>query len=86
MKLSEVLTGPETWCYGWGSEGRYCLLQALSKIVDGPVMSHAHPENQRLQRVLGTHNIVAWNDASARTWDEVASVVDAYDRDRLLNP
>ena len=34
----------------------------------------------------GGFNVIAWNNAPGRTWEEVASVVEAYDRDRLLNP
>jgi hypothetical protein len=30
-------------------------------------------------------NIPRWNDAPERTWDDIDTVVAAYDRDRMLN-
>jgi hypothetical protein len=103
MKLSEILTGPETWCQGRykTEDGRMCLEGAVAAIIgidlgreyevktDELFAAHASPEMDRLRKVLecrAGEDIHVWNDVPERTWDEVAAVVEAYDRDRLLNP
>jgi hypothetical protein len=85
MKLAEVLTGPDVWCKGKHREGvKYCLQGAVLMLE----RNHEDPGHTltRLIRVLGTEGIANWNDEPERTWEEVAAVVEAYDRDRMLNP
>lgn len=95
MKLAEILTGPETWCQGMfrSADGRHCLvgaLQALHGIRPGnkwPEWFSAEMDRmRRLTQLQGWADVAWWNDHRFRTWDEVATVVDAYDRDRMLNP
>ena len=90
-KLAEVLTGPETWAQGFAHrEGTYCLVTALWMLHDDTGTPDA--EFLRMQRVIHAQGAPkytsswVWNDEPGRTWEEVASVVEAYDRDRMLNP
>jgi hypothetical protein len=93
-KLSEILTGSETWMRGRSHDGagRRCLIVALWALHGRPLVS----EIERAERAVeacgflipdGTawqHPLAAWNDAPERTWEDVARVVEVYDRDRLL--
>ena len=93
-KLAEILTGPDTWTKGrFRFDGRICLVQALAQLHHvNPKAIGAHPEYERLERVIGlgterglpSPGISWWNDAPERTWDDVERAVEAYDRDRLL--
>lgn len=89
MKLAEILTGPETWGKGFRrKDGHYCLLGALSQLLHGTAygaIAADHPEYLRLNRVIGAE-AMPWNDDPARTWEEIQTVRDEYDRDRMLNP
>lgn len=92
MKLAEILSGPDTWCQRQFHRGanQSCLMGALMRLSLAEV-AEGRPEDPlgldaRLTRVLGTRHIIQWNDTYGRTWDEVAAVVEAFDRDRLLNP
>ena len=85
-KLSEILTGPETWCQHISTSGpRHCLLGAVMRLTDGRSAYEREREYDRLRQICGKET-GEWNDAPERTWDEVAAVVSAYDTDRLLNP
>jgi hypothetical protein len=90
MKLAEILSGPETWCQGAVRHGdRRCLAGALFKLHGARLgQKYWIAELWRLARIAGVERqeVGKWNDAPGRTWDEVAAVVDAYDRDRMLNP
>ena len=101
MKLSEVLTGPETWQQGSLDNGRQrCLIGALQFISGLESFTKYLLETQRLTRMIQAEygpivdvveearigQIMCWNDARGRTWEEIAHVVEAYDRDRMLNP
>lgn len=89
MKLSEVLWGKEAWCQGAPvtKDGRICLMEAVYRVTqdedDGP-----HGESpfsrggERLSRIIGTGLIGVWNDS--HTWEEVAAVIEEYDRLTLL--
>lgn len=102
MKLAEILTGPETWqAKGWGQGQRRCLVNALHTLLQGadgpiaweidrliavieattgrPVPTVTSPDGQTHKK-----SVARWNDQA--TWDEAQAVVDAYDRDRMLNP
>ena len=98
-KLAEILTGPDTWTQGTlhNGHGRRCLIGALIAAVGAPGHSKFLLEEQRLRRAIareygplpktpGLSPIATWNDTAGRTWEEVARVVEAYDRERLLNP
>ena len=37
-------------------------------------------------RFSPSDGIAHWQDAKERTWDDIVPVIEAYDRDRLLNP
>lgn len=94
MKLGEVLTGPETWCQHsyrqWDGPTvatrnyRRCLLGGL-QAVHGVATSHQLPEaawvrlSQAIFEVGESCDIIGWNDAPGRTWEEVAQVVARYD-------
>ena len=96
MKLAEILTGPETWCQDEYSDGsRVCLLGAVRVLIPGWQdigTRDTNPEVARMYRAIeSAHDarpqfISDWNDSRDRTWDEIAAVVDAYDRDRMLSP
>jgi predicted methyltransferase len=101
-KLAEVLSGPDTWCQGELMSNRptlrRCLVGAILACFQEqpiPVMQWTAiqcSELNRMRRIIndlfGTdfNTIAEWQDAPDRTWDEIALVVDAYDRDRMLNP
>jgi hypothetical protein len=98
MKLAEILSGPETWWQGNfhcpADASRMCLEAGFFHLTRIEAWDPAQLEHeyQRLERLMPKHldltraAIPAWNDESTRTWEDVAAVVDAYDRDRLLNP
>lgn len=83
MKLSEVLWGPEVWCQGElvTMDNRHCLIGALDATKP--------PDRQaawlRLYNLVGSSSPMGWNDAHTRTWEEVAAVVDEYDRLTMLD-
>lgn len=91
MKLSEVLWGPEVW--GKNSyrptESKMCLVAAMSvveRVRDGHISFSAE---RRMLRAIGIPigiqgGVSIWNDAPARTWDEVAAVISEYDRLTML--
>lgn len=87
----EILSGPETWCRGWTArDGQaQCLFRALTQLHGGSAPGR---EVERLRHAMdlpagnSMSGIAIWNDVPGRTWDEVAAVVEAYDRDRMLNP
>jgi hypothetical protein len=93
MKLAEILTGPEMWCQRsyHRHDGRMCLVGGTEALFGG-TSSLPHGEYTRLLHAIRAvdsgwvEGVASWNDEAGRTWDEVAAVVDAYDRDRLLNP
>ncbi len=94
MKLAEILSGPETWCQGslHTTDTQHCLMGALDELLrDEPREAVRLREWRRLAALLGRaggagQHILTWNDDPRRTWEDVAAVVEAFDRDRLLNP
>ena len=87
MKLAEILSGPEKWTKGiYKQSGRFCLMGAIWQTVVSRDYETLRSERHRAERLIGENCAEMWNDAPERTWEEVATVVEAYDRDRLLNP
>jgi hypothetical protein len=95
MKLSEILTGPETWCQETytDEQGRVCIMEALRVLSEAERWDsdRSARERKRLAAIIGgktvtSDQIAAWNDVRRRTWEQIMEVRDAYDRDRLLNP
>lgn len=95
MKLAEILSGPETWCQGWFVRGSsVCLVGALQKMFTGDPEDDSLLPSREVMRLGKAMRLVdrtaghipTWNDDPKRSWEEVAAVVEAYDRDRLLNP
>jgi len=91
MKLAEILTGPEAWCQRKLFDGRRWCLIGATQMLCGTTLGF--DDVVRLHRVLADagfdlrgQSIPDWNDAPERTWDDIARVVEAYDRDRMLNP
>ena len=84
-KLAEILTGPETWCQIKLHDGeRRCLLGAMFVCGDFNLDRMLDVIRRETGRYYTA--VIEWNDDPKRTWEEVAAVVAAYDRDRLLNP
>ena len=76
IRLLEIeVQRPDGWLDAVEALHRSREVDRLWNIIGCPVDVLGHP--------TGIHE---WNDAPWRTWEEVASVVEAYDRDRLLNP
>lgn len=87
MKLAEILSGPETWCQGaYTIDHRRCLIGALAEISNHTDMRGWYRDTERLRTAIGglCPIIAEWNDTPGRTWDEVAAVVETYDRLTLL--
>jgi hypothetical protein len=97
-KLSEVLWGPQTWCQGKlrkSARGPFCLLGAVQEMlgnIDAPeVAEQAEGVQDDLHRAIQLvdpeffGSVSAWNDREHRTWEDIAAVVDTFDRIRALH-
>jgi len=85
-----------------GQVSKRCLIGGLLATMPDGSRYHdaaADRERCRIRRIIqelfvdlpevnehGDDPIAIWQDAPSRTWEDVAAVVDAYDRDRLLHP
>ena len=99
-QLAEILTGPETWGKGHlVRDGRMCLVGALQCLMAAEGQAPADEaipaqEFDRLDRIVRAVAkgyppapcIAPWQDEPGRTWPQVQAVVEAFDRDRALNP
>lgn len=70
--------GPDTWTQGamHDGRGRSCLMGHMCRRptfeLDVQVEAHA-----ALQEATGSESMMDWNDAPARTWQEVRDALDA---------
>ena len=89
MKVTEILTGPETWCQGaWVRDERACLSMAVFRATRGGRAGNAKVAARASQMLC---EIIAeradepmlpenWNDAPERTFAEVHAVAAEFDR------
>lgn len=89
MKAYELIDKPEKWTKGAFARDAngyrattnfkeavcYCIHGALGVAYDGIYTAEA----ERIRRRLGLTNLVGWNDAPERTWQEVYNLLKELD-------
>lgn len=64
------------WCQkiGTNAQGQHCIVGALDVVV--PKAPGFYPAYDYLRSVLGSNNLISWNDEPERTFDDVINLLD----------